>query len=117
MVARLLRRPTVVVPASPCILSIPSSVAMAERNDPEETRRRIAAERVRLQEIGRRNSEAAKERMRLKPEVVAAAERAESEAKKAVAAAGIVFPNLEDMVIKAPSRPPLVPPKSKGGTS
>ena len=37
-------------------------IAMAERNDPEETRRRVEAERVRLQAIAKRNTEAAKEK-------------------------------------------------------
>ena len=65
-----------VSPASPCVASVDVGSAMANRNDPEETRRRIAAERIRLQAVAKKNEEAARERMRVKQEAAAAAEAA-----------------------------------------
>ena len=80
-----------------------------------DTCRRITAERLRLQGIANRNEEAARERMRVKQEDVAATEaaaREKSQAQTVAKPAGMTFPKLEDMTIEAPTRPP---PKAKGG--
>ena len=74
------------VPSAPCC------IAMAERNDPEETCRCIAAERIHLQAIAKRNEEKATERMRLKQESAEAAKKAKGAANRAAKAAGVVFP-------------------------
>ena len=104
-----------VVQSAPCV---PCSTAMAERNDFEETRRRIAADRARLQAIAKKNSEKAKERMRLKQEAAEAADKANSAAQRAAKAVGVVLPKAKELTIKAPTRPPpRVPSGTRGGTS
>ena len=106
---------------SSVLQSAPSSlccIAMADRNSPEETGRRLAAERERLQALARRNEDKAKGRMRLKQEAAAAAEQAKGAAERAAKVAGVTFPKIEDIRIKAPTRPPPgVSPGKRGGTS
>ena len=81
-------------------------IAMADRSSFEETSRRLAAERERLQAIARRNEEKAKERMRLKQEAASAAEQAKGAAERTAKAAGMACPKGEDLVIKPTTRPP-----------
>ena len=92
-------------------------IAMADRSTLEETSRRLAAERERLQAISRRNEEKAKERMRSKQEAVAAAEQAKGAAERAAKAAGVAFPTGGDIRIKAPTRPPPGVSWKEEGTS
>ena len=104
-----------VLPSAPSSLCC---IAMADRSSPEETSRRLAAERERPQAFARRNEEKAKERMRLKLEAAAAAEQAKAAAERAAKAAAVAFPMSEDIRIKAPTRPPPgVSPGRRGGTS
>ena len=93
-----------VSPASPCVASVDVGSAMANRNDPEETRRSIAAERIRLQAVAKKN-----ELRRPRQQHGQRTRR-----KRAAKAAGVAYPKLEEMIIKSPTRPP---PKAKGGVS